>query len=157
MKWKRGLYDYLRFETTAYLLSAEYVGAGVIATPTNRLHTNMQVFRDPDYGHLVSKIVQVHYKSCLNIIAEMQDAPFEVNVCEIFYNTLSEPLQTALNSAGYTIPTSDGVTNEIQLNNLCTLHNEAERQEEHINQIGRIAQVSQRPYATEPLSAQINK
>jgi len=143
MKWKRTLYDHSRFEVAAHLLNDEYVGAGVISTPTSRLRSNMQVSRNPSTGEVQLKTVQVHYKSCLNIIAEMQDMPFEVNICEVVYNTLSETIKSHLNSTGYTIPSSDGVNNDTQLTNLRDLRDQAERQEETISQIGKIAQAQQ--------------
>jgi len=118
MKWKRSLYNHSWFEVAAHLLSAEYVGSGVILTPTSHLHSNMQVSRNPSTGEVTHKSVQVHYKTCLNIIAEMQDTPFEVNLCEVVYNTLSDTIKSHLNSTGYTIPPSDGATNDTQLTNL---------------------------------------
>jgi len=57
----------------------------------------------------------------------MQDAAFEVNICDVVYNTLSVTVKSHLNSTGYTIPPSDGITNNTQLTNLRNLRDQAER------------------------------
>lgn len=142
-KWMLSIQDRSRFEVSAHLLQTLYVGTGVISTPATRLRSNLQSQRDPSSGEMVHRSVLGHFQSQNTILAEMDAMPFEINICEVFYSTLDEPIRKGLENAGYTVPTSDGVTNDRQMTNLQNLRDEAVREEKKILQISSIAQATQ--------------
>lgn len=140
-EWKKffeNVYTHSQFEVSQLILQDLYVGVGVISTPAQRLRALNQSYVDSS-GATQVRSIQDHFRIIFNILAEMQDGPIGLDVCEASWNTLNRPLRDKLQADGYELPATAGLTNDQQLDNLRTLRDAAERAQKGIDSIASIA------------------
>lgn len=103
-QWIEDTKQHTKFEIVCRLIRPAFVGEGLIETPINRLVKCKQVTTN-DRGNGHAATVSEHYERFTAIVGQLNvEAPYQLNITETFFNSLSHRLQGKLLRRNYKHP-----------------------------------------------------